>query len=151
MILKGLYNCNMTTNKIYRTKIILNHKAPLFLSLYEHLSTLQQRGEINLMYLDLPGPHWVCKADGGHVQCWHWCLHSRADRIWWSLWSLGGSFGAAAPSDPSPSAPSIYHSSADTPTVCTPAHLISEQKNEEKPQCYNHYDLVLLLRFSTEE
>lgn len=89
--------------------------------LLQHRSMLLQRGEITLLSVDLPGQHWGCRADGGRVQCWHWCLRSRADRIWWSLWSLGGSCGAAAPSDPSQSAPSRCHSSAGTLTVCTPA------------------------------
>lgn len=69
---------------------------------------------------DSPGRRWGCRAGGGRVRCWRWCLHTRADRLWWSLWSPAGSSGAAGPSGPSLSAPSRYHSSSGTLTACIP-------------------------------
>lgn len=68
----------------------------------------------------LPGRHWVCRAGEGRGQCWRWCLHIHADRLWWSQWSHCGSYGADDPSGPSLSDPSRCRSSAGTPTVCTP-------------------------------
>ena len=81
---------------------------------------------------ETPARRWGCRAGGGRVRCWRWGLHTRADRIWWSLRSPAGSSGAAAPSGPSPSAPSRCRSSAGTLTVCTPGQT---QTNRKDKQC----------------
>ena len=106
-----LFNKNITL-----TMRVLNE------SLWYEKTSLWLRPTLSQLSLESPGQHWGCRADGGRVQCWRWCLHTHADRPWWSLWSPAGSSVTAVPSGPSPSIPSRYRSSSGTQTACTPVN-----------------------------
>lgn len=77
-----------------------------------------------MMQSHLPGQRWGCTEDGDRDLCWDLFHHIHVDKIWWIPEFLLCSSGAAAPWDPSLSAPSKFRSSADTPTCSIPKQCI---------------------------